>query len=485
MVKASLTAVIEDENAGYPGPVPQSQLAANLESHIEETLAGEGEVSEAVEETALKIHEPTTDEPAGDSPAIDPTLAERIRIPLGRDDVYAELYIRECDGSACVFYSGEVVVTIDDQLSRHGAISEAAHALYTYFMGTGEQSKKILAGHLNAYIANTIDDPTKIVPAGASCEWPLADEPKVEVAGGASADSFANPEFVHESLVAPAGPTDEFPNLVPLADGQADPAAVEIPALAGEACGGEGVVEVENLEAGYIDDSGKFVPLAEAEETFRRARAIGLYEHALSAAKDRYVSASQHRVQLQGEVKAAKDEEAERLEEINTIEARGWQAFLPAKPKLNVVTSTPAAAENPAPSIPSPPSTLPPPEAPFSPQAGVSAANDHPAPPAGGYHSDWQAVDIAALNLPKSLTTKLREAGHDTIGKLEALRGTFEGLLSIAGVGRTKADAIEEALLGWLTKNRDSSAINEVREKNRAAMVAGESVALEMAAQGQ
>lgn len=455
MVRASLHSVAEtpvDENAGYPGPVPQTQLAENLEQHIESTL---------------KIHH---DEPA--DPSIDPTLAECIRIPLGRDDVYADLYIRECDGTACVIYSGEVVVTIDDELSRHSAISAAVHAFYQYLMETGEQSKKILAGRLNAYIANTIDDPTKIVPAGKSCEWPMVEvvAPDIDAITkelqewpGEEPEGLPSGELHTTASDLLATDEDDLLGEPPAGD-----AAVEIVAIAegeaasAEACGEEGVVEA--------------VLGPTADDYLARTLAETRYEESLARAKDLYVQASQHRARLQANVKAAKDEEAERLDEIDLIESRGWQYFLPSKAK-------PAAAANetPAPSIPSHESTLPPPEAPLSPQAGVSEANDSPAPPAG----DWQSVDIAALNLPKSLTTKLREAGHDTIGKLEALRGTFEGLLSIAGVGRTKADAIEEALLGWLTKNRDSKEINEVREKNRAAMVAGESVALEMAAQGQ
>lgn len=459
MVRASLHSVAEapvDENAGFPGPVPQSELAENLEQHIAKTLidgpkfekaspgglAGEGEVS------SLKIHH---DEPA--DPAIDPTLAECIRIPLGRDDVYADLYIRECDGTACVIYSGEVVVTIDDELSRHSAISAAVHAFYQYLMGTGEQSKKILAGRLNAYIANTIDDPTKIVPAGKSCEWPEIEGK--DVAG--DEEEVDNETTDEDDLLGEPPAGDAAVEIVAIAEGEA--------AVPAEACGEKGVVEAAEHPA---------------DDYLARVLAENRYEESLARAKDLYVQASQHRARLQANVKAAKDEEAERLDEIDLIESRGWQYFLPSKAKLAA-----AANETPAPSIPSHESTLPPPEAPLSPQAGVSEANDSSAPPAGGYHPDWQSVDIAALNLPKSLTTKLREASHDTIGKLEALRGTFEGLLSIAGVGRTKADAIEEALLGWLTKNRDSKEINEVREKNRAAMVAGESVALEMAAQGQ
>lgn len=502
MVKASLSSISAphfDENAGYPGPTPQDELAADLEQHIKETLAADSPVKNGIIGTPgpqhtgynpapLPIHDgPNTAASAAtlagegetstglrvhhDEPAVDPTIAERIRIRPSGDFVLADIYIRECDGTACVILpSGEVVAMIEDQLSRHGAISSAVHSLYQHLMKFSTQANKILAGHLNAYIAKTIDDPTKIVPAGEVCEWPLVDV----VAPDVDAITKELQEWPGDE---PEGlPTGELPTTIDDLLGVAPegPAAVEIVALAdgeggeanaagAEACGEVGVVGLREVDAA---------------ELLAMEKAQHLYHRDFTAAKDSYVAASQYRVQLQADVKEAKDEEAKLLEEIGRIENRGWRYYLPEKPK-SVATSTGATTAD-SPAIPSHESTLPPPqpaESPSSPQAGVSGANDHPAPPAG----DWQAVDIAALNLKKSLATRLREAGHDTIGKLEKLRGQFEGLLSIDGVGRAKADEIEEALLGWLSKNRDAAVLSAAKEK----AVAGEGLALEMAAQGQ
>lgn len=472
-MKASLpsaSAVHEefDENAGYPGPTPQDELAADLEQHIKETLvkepaaptlAGSGETS-----PELKIHH--------DEPAIDPTLAERIRIPFIDPVVKGFVFVRLTTTEsisptyeAVVFFNGNCVASTINHSDRREAITEVMSDLYR--MTSRPQAFRDIARQLNTIIHNIkTGDPHG--PAGEPCEWPIAsdddeqasDEPPtddtttdsdIDEAGDVvcegdiddgSAVNSELVEIVDESLVAPEG----------------EP-AVEIVALTEEACGEGG-------------DS-------EAEEAMQRARAVGLYEHALAAAKDRYVEASQRRVQLQDSVKTAKEWEAERLEDINTIEARGWHAFLPAKKSAPSTGATNTTTTT-TPAIPSHESTLPPPEAPFSPQAGVSGASDQ-APPASGFRDDWESVDIAALNLKKSLATRLREAGHDTIGKLEKLRGQFEGLLSIDGVGRAKADEIEEALLGWLSRNRDAAVLSAAKEK----AVAGEGLALEMAAQGQ
>lgn len=425
-------------------------------------LAGEGGVSTGA--AALKIHH---DEPTAD--------AERIRVPFADDKVRAFVFVRTVDGTACVFFNGEHVETVEDHLSRKGVIIAALRALYAHLRKSEARSNKLIAGELNR-LTDSMADSLNDFPPGEPCEWPIevADEEGEQTAGDdepPTDDTTTDDDIDEAGDVVCEGDVDDGSAVNSELTPPEGPAAVEIVAVAegegGEACGEKG-------------DS-------EAEETMQRARAVGLYEHALARAKDLYVAASQHRVELQANVKAAKDEEAERLEEINTIEARGWQAFLPPKksaPSTGATTTT-------APAIPSPPSTLPPPSpesnSPSSPQAGAAGAATSEAHAANGpaYRDDWESVDIAELKLPKGTTTILREAGCGTMGALEKKRGSFDGLTSIAGIGETKRDAIEEAVLGWLSKNRDASAINAVREANHRAAVEGEGLALEMAAQGQ
>lgn len=70
---------------------------------------------------------------------------------------------------------------------------------------------------------------------------------------------------------------------------------------------------------------------------------------------------------------------------------------------------------------------------------------------------DWRGASIDELGLPAKLAEKLVENSITTIGELEDLRAA-PGLTSIKGVGQGKADVIEEAVLAWLSKNRDAGA---------------------------
>ncbi len=72
----------------------------------------------------------------------------------------------------------------------------------------------------------------------------------------------------------------------------------------------------------------------------------------------------------------------------------------------------------------------------------------------------WRAASIDELRLPSGIDSKLREAGIETIGQIEDKRaegGDIEGagLRSVPGIGPAKVDKIEEAVLAWLSANRD------------------------------
>lgn len=480
MVKASLSSISAphfDENAGYPGPTPQDELAADLEQHIKETLVKEPAAPTLAGSGGIRLHEPLgrTMLTEFGRTGVDSTHdSERIRVPFADDKVRAFVFVRSTDGTACVFFNGEHVETVEDHLSRKGVILAALRALYVHLRKSETKQSKIIAGELNK-LTDSMADSLSDFPPGEPCEWPIevddttddttTDDSDIDEAGDVVCEGDVDDgSAINSELTPPEGP-----------------AAVEIPALAGEACGEKGESFCPPPEKmGVVEAMPGYELTADA---VARAKAEYLYEQALNTANACYVAASQRRAKLQEAVKSAKKEEVEQLEVVSNIEARGWQAFLPAKKSAPTTGATTNTTTTATPVIPSHESTLPPPqpehsaESPSSPQAGVSGANDHPAPPAG----DWQVVDIAALNLKKSLATRLREAGHDTIGKLEKLRGQFEGLLSIDGVGRAKADEIEEALLGWLSRNRDAAVLSAAKEK----AVAGEGLALEMAAQGQ
>jgi hypothetical protein len=75
----------------------------------------------------------------------------------------------------------------------------------------------------------------------------------------------------------------------------------------------------------------------------------------------------------------------------------------------------------------------------------------------------WRAVSIDELEMPKRVRKALAKAELTTIGKLEDQRGSDSlhgGLRNIEGIGPEYADQLEQSLLDWLTKNRDSAIFN-------------------------
>ena len=326
-------------------------------------------------------------------------------------------------------------------------------ALHNRMAKSTAKPMKAALAQLDKWIAGNLEK----IPAGEACEWPIAsidDEPSNPPTDDSTTaeDSDLNADgdvvcegdvddgsAVNSELAAPEGP-----------------AAVEIVALAGEACGEKGVVDVQ---LSVTDSAG------EARDVTARAIAEAAFHRRRISALEVYGEASLQYANLKKLLKKAADAEADALEEYKDILDAGVD-YRPLLDRAEATSTTPAFPSH---------EPLPPPPA-------VSAANS-PAPPAGApttHRDDWQSADIAELKLSKGLTDRLREAGCETIGQLEAKRATFDGLMGIDGIGETKKDAIEEAVLGWLSKNRDASVITAVRES----AVAGEGVALEMAAQG-
>lgn len=90
--------------------------------------------------------------------------------------------------------------------------------------------------------------------------------------------------------------------------------------------------------------------------------------------------------------------------------------------------------------------------------AAEPAASEPAAPSASPPSDNWRAVSIDTLGLPSALAEKLAEAGVENIGQLEDVRAGA-GLTSLTGIGRAKADKIEDAVLDWLGKNRDAAVL--------------------------
>lgn len=78
--------------------------------------------------------------------------------------------------------------------------------------------------------------------------------------------------------------------------------------------------------------------------------------------------------------------------------------------------------------------------------------------------TSWRDVPTTEIDLAgiKGLgEKKLDELIHEcpTIGKLEDLRASHEGLRKLKGIGQKTSDEIENRILDWLSKNRDSAVL--------------------------
>ncbi len=106
-----------------------------------------------------------------------------------------------------------------------------------------------------------------------------------------------------------------------------------------------------------------------------------------------------------------------------------------------------------------------------------SLGSSRPAASANGSGDAWRSVPLSALNLPPKLTETLIEANAATIGQLEDLRGQISQAKAVwpKGIGVAKQTLIEDAVIAWLTANRDRAVFEEIHP----AAVAGANDAVE------
>jgi hypothetical protein len=157
------------------------------------------------------------------------------------------------------------------------------------------------------------------------------------------------------------------------------------------------------------------------------------HERDVEELKNEFVLAAQRKSDLEAELKSAKKEERDALKLYTETLLRGPQK--PAEPKTDTATTP---GRNPS-------------ESPTAPTTQAAEPN--------AVQSDaWRSASINELTtLSEKLREKLIEAGADTIGTLEDLRGQIaDGKASWPkGIGSAKITQIEDAVIDWLTKNRD------------------------------
>lgn len=91
----------------------------------------------------------------------------------------------------------------------------------------------------------------------------------------------------------------------------------------------------------------------------------------------------------------------------------------------------------------------------------------------------WRSVSIDELNLKPALASKLKDdGGISTIGQLEDLRAEIsQGKAKYPkGIGEAKITAIDDAVVTWLTKNRDAGLFQQVNQVAEQGAAVGDAV---------
>lgn len=170
----------------------------------------------------------------------------------------------------------------------------------------------------------------------------------------------------------------------------------------------------------------------------------------VEAAKEKHTSAAIVQAELKEAHKLAKSLEDDALQSLMKLLANK-----PEEPKLADVLA--ASAREAATDSSSPGSSAPSP----TPTADQPASSE-PSPPA---NDSWRIVPITKLDLPEKLIERLQEDGLTTMGRLEDRRGEIsEGKAKWPkGIGAAKITKIEDAVIDWLTKNRDQAVFAELQ----------------------
>lgn len=245
---------------------------------------------------------------------------------------------------------------------------------------------------------------------------------------------------------------EELNNLLTAVENIASADGEDIPA--GEACEWPGCTEVAGEQAEEeqpTDDQTANAGLAGSGETTgaepsppaavspaparkpTREEIIADFERDMVAVARRFASVVLRRKAIEADLKDVKEDEKRVVGELEALTDRGPE-FMPlfdAKEEAKALPTTPA-----------------------SPSEGAAGATTDRAAPAA---DAWRATPIDALGLPPKLTEKLADSNITTIGALEDLRGSHGGLSSIKGIGPAKITLIEDAVMGWLTENRDAA----------------------------
>jgi len=209
--------------------------------------------------------------------------------------------------------------------------------------------------------------------------------------------------------------------------------------------------ETPTAETGVSPPGGETLPADPSAIWIPKPDYVIAHENEVEELKNEFVLAAQRKSDLEAELKAAKKEERDALKHYTQILTRG--PVKPAEPKSTATTpGGQGAADN-------------------LNGATQSPANATPTDPSAVQSDAWRSASINELaELSEKLRDKLIEAGADTIGTLENLRAQIaEGKANWPkGIGAAKITQIEDAVINWLTRNRDSYAFQSAQQEQQA-----------------
>lgn len=209
-------------------------------------------------------------------------------------------------------------------------------------------------------------------------------------------------------------------------------------------------------EQPVVDGEWKLEP--ELKVAVERMRARQQWEESVASAKESLVEITLELADLKGKAKSAKEEFDDAIERLSDLLSRNPDY----NPSASLMNTRPVAE---APAVTSPASE--------SPTLAENGEADRPTAEAAAAHlgqsppTDWRSTPITCLtSLTPKLIERLEEAGLTTMGKLEDRRAEIAlsngGEKWPKGIGEVKITAIEDAVIDWLTENRDKAVFQDL-----------------------
>lgn len=303
-----------------------------------------------------------------------------------------------------------VLAKAAEKKRKNSPEKEAANAAFDFLM--------------NELISLTGDDGF----IGEPRDWPVKDgEESIELGEPDEVIEDAEPETVAVDVDGEVKPVDE------IVQGEAATPAAPEPACGEKKClvSEEIVVTFNQLDTATEQSQIEF-------------------EEEIAALEQIVIAAMLRRMDCEAKLKNAKSDEKAAAKELQAAKARGPETlplFEGQKSSNDELAATPSTTQ--ATGEAGPVAST---ETETGDTATIATVSDA-----------WRAVSINELGLPPKLTERLVESGIATIGQLEDQRGKGSihgsGLREVEGIGAKKAEQIEDAVLNWLTINRDREAL--------------------------